>query len=81
MLFRSAIKEFCAQNNLVFWDFFQISKGTQGTAAWRKYKLLNNDLVHFTTAGYALQGALFATAFANAYNNFVSKKLPKTEDK
>ena len=77
----SAIKEFCAQNNLVFWDFFQISKGTEGTAAWRKYKLLNTDLVHFTTAGYALQGALFTAAFANAYNEFVSKKLPKTEDK
>ena len=76
-----SIKDFCIQNNLVFWDFFQISKGSQGTAAWRKYKLLNTDLVHFTNVGYALQGALFSTAFANAYNEFVFKKQPKTEDK
>lgn len=70
----AAIKKFCYQNNLVFWDFFQISKGTRGTLAWRKLKLLNTDLVHFANAGYSLQGELLCVAFAKAFNEFTAKK-------
>ena len=70
----TSIKEFCYQNNLAFWDFFQISKGLRGAGMWRKLKLLNTDLVHFTNAGYAIQGALLAEAFAKSFNEFTSKK-------
>ena len=70
----AAIKEFCYQNNVALWNFFDISKGTRGTVAWRKLRLLNTDLVHFTNAGYSLQGALFADAFAKAYNNYTMQK-------
>ena len=66
------LKQFCAKNNIVFYDLYHISKGPYGATTWRKQKLLNTDLVHFTNAGYTLQGALLTKAFAKAYNDFVS---------
>ncbi len=60
------------------WDLFGISKGISGTFLWKKYNLLNTDLVHFTKEGYALQGNLFTDAFFKAYNEFkVDYDTPK----
>ena len=69
-----AITNFCQLNNTAFFDLYTISKGARGAAVWRKLKLLNTDLVHFTNAGYTLQADLLLTAFANAYNDYVAKK-------
>ena len=69
-----AIKNFCLANKVAFYDLYTISKGAVGTRAWRKLKLLNTDLVHFTNAGYSLQGTLLTEAFANAFNDYVAKK-------
>ncbi|MGI9191993.1 MAG: SGNH/GDSL hydrolase family protein [Chitinophagaceae bacterium] len=57
------------------WDLFSISKGISGTYLWKKYNLLNTDLVHFTKEGYALQGNLFVDAFLDTYNRFKENQL------
>ena len=66
------LKNFCNQNNITFYDLYNISNGLHGATIWRKQKLLNTDLVHFTNAGYTLQGALLTKAFAKAYNDFTA---------
>jgi hypothetical protein len=49
-------------------------KGISGTFLWKKFNLLNNDLVHFTKEGYALQGSLFTDAFLSAYELYKQNK-------
>jgi lysophospholipase L1-like esterase len=57
------------------WDLFTISRGISGTHLWKKYNLLNTDLVHFTKEGYALQGNLFVDAILGTYNRFKENQL------
>ena len=64
---------YCNENNLVYWDLFNASKGLKGAAKWKSSKLLQSDLVHFSREGYTLQGNLFVDAFAKAWNGFLSK--------
>lgn len=61
-------------NCTAYWDLFSISKGISGTFLWKKFNLLNNDLVHFTKEGYALQGSLFTDAFLSAYELYKQNK-------
>ena len=70
----SAISNYCFKNNIAFYDLYAANRGVRGTLAWRKLKLLNTDLVHFTNAGYFLQGTLLTEVFANAYNNYIAEK-------
>lgn len=69
----NAIIAYCNENNLVYWDLFNISKGLEGAKTWRSKQLLRPDLIHFSKEGYVLQGNLFVTAFAKVWNDFLSK--------
>lgn len=69
-----AIKDFCFQNNLCFWDLFNVSKGLEGASNWKSLQLLRPDLVHFSKDGYVLQGNLFLTAFSELWNKFLPTK-------
>jgi len=68
-----ALNEFCVQNNLVYWDLFNASKGLEGATIWKSSQLLRGDLVHFSKEGYVLQGNLFVDAFAKVWNDFLLK--------
>jgi lysophospholipase L1-like esterase len=70
----TAIIDYCTQNNLVYWDLYNISKGGDGARNWKNKRLLGQDLVHFSKEGYVLQGNLFVQAFAKSWNTFLNKK-------
>ncbi len=70
----TTIQNFCVDNNLVYWDLFNISKGLEGTKDWKTNQLLRPDLVHFSKEGYQLQGKLFISAFAKSWNNYILNK-------
>ena len=71
IMMAETIKKYSLENEIIFWDFFNISKGLKGASIWRKMKLLRPDLVHYSKDGYVLQGNLLADAFAKLYNEFV----------
>lgn len=66
-----AYSNISADRGLPDWDLFKICGGKAGIPAWKKYGLLGNDLVHYTTEGYQLQGQLLLDAFAHAYNGYI----------
>lgn len=70
----NAIIEYCNQNNVVCWDLFNASLGSDGAKAWKNNQLLNTDLVHFTKKGYVLQADLFVAAFKKTWEEFLLKK-------
>ena len=71
----SAVIDYCEQNNIVYWDLFSVSRGMDGASSWKALQLLRSDLVHFSKEGYALQGNLFVLAFANVWNEFLTKRI------
>ncbi len=86
----AALDNYCAASNITCWDLFKISSGMPGTISWKKTGLLGHDLVHFSSAGYKLQGALLLNALAKGYNQYIKlhpykvavvKPTPKPEIK
>lgn len=69
----NALTTYCNENNIAFWDLFNISNGLKGCYKWKKAQLLRPDLVHFSKDGYVLQANLFVTAFTKSWNDFLSK--------
>jgi hypothetical protein len=68
-----ALMQFSNENNVVCWDLFNASRGSEGATAWKSTQLLRSDLVHFSTEGYILQGNLFVDAFVKIWNAFLNK--------
>lgn len=65
---------FAADNNCACWNLQGITGGDNSALNWRKSHLLRADGVHFTRAGYELQGNLFCKAFLNVYNTYVANR-------
>jgi LysM repeat protein len=51
-----------------FWDLNTIMGGDNSMMYWLKNNLTRKDQLHFTKAGYELQGNLFSSAFLDVYN-------------
>lgn len=56
-------------NGFAFWDFYRIMGGKNSMGWWKRSALAQPDGVHFTPAGYRLQGDLLFEALINAYEN------------
>jgi hypothetical protein len=68
-----ALIQFSNENNVVCWDLFNASRGSEGAKSWKSNQLLRSDLVHFSKEGYELQGNLFVDAFVKVWNDFLNK--------
>lgn len=68
------LSTYCLQNNIALWDLYKITNGYGSAKNWLKKGLLNKDKVHFTSAGYKLQGQLLLSAIAKGYNNYLNSK-------
>lgn len=68
------LSTYCLQNNIAVWDLYKITNGYGSAKNWFKKGLLNKDKVHFTSAGYKLQGQLLLSAIAKGYNNYLNSK-------
>ncbi len=68
--------KFARQNGLAIWNLYDIIGGeTHGCKNWSAAKMFQRDKIHFTHAGYKLQGLLFHEAFIKAYNDYVASQL------
>ncbi len=73
---RRKIIETCEKNGWAYWDLYEVAGGKHAADHWKKGKLLQSDGVHFTKAGYTLQGSLFFAAIIKAYNEYVQYRHP-----
>ena len=67
---------YAKKNNLALWDLYSATGGYKSCYQWKKYHLMQRDGIHFTRAGYELQGNLFYEAITKSYNEYVSHRHP-----
>lgn len=66
-------QEFAETNYLAFWDMYHIVGGeNRACRNWLAADMYQRDRIHFTVAGYTLQGLLLHEALIKAYNNYVA---------
>jgi lysophospholipase L1-like esterase len=63
---------YCNSNHLPVWDLYRITNGFGSAYRWMSRGLMNTDRIHYTSAGYRVQGNLLFNALAKGYNNYVN---------
>ena len=71
----TTIKDFAAKKDFAYWDLYQIGGGENSAEKWKSNGLMSSDSVHYSKAGYAVQGKLLYTSLINTYNETVRKKM------
>jgi lysophospholipase L1-like esterase len=65
--------KYCFDKGYALWDLYKLTGGYSSARNWMKAKLLSPDRVHYTSAGYGLQGKLLLNALSKAYNDFLDR--------
>jgi lysophospholipase L1-like esterase len=71
---REKLIQAATSNNVAYFDLYEASGGKHSADKWKEAVLLRDDGVHFTRAGYELQGNMFYLALIKAYNQYVSDR-------
>lgn len=69
-----AIKEIAARQDCAVWDIYAAMGGKGSSTKWLREKLMQRDRIHFTTAGYQLQGDLLYNALWSAFDRYLDKQ-------
>jgi lysophospholipase L1-like esterase len=64
---RDEIFKLAKKYNAPVWDFYGMMGELGSSKVWAKNKLMRNDLIHFTMAGYTMKGEMFFEAFMKWY--------------
>lgn len=64
---QKAMQELCFEQNVALWDLYRIMGGKYSIKKWYAEGLARRDYIHFTRAGYELQGQLLYEAIVKAY--------------
>jgi lysophospholipase L1-like esterase len=75
-IMRGKLIEYADANGIAFWDLYSVAGGKHIADAWKSNGLMQGDGVHFTKAGYELQGALLYQALIKGYNEYVRYRYP-----
>lgn len=68
----STIVKYGKENHIAVWDMYSIAGGDDNACTnWRSAGLMNKDQIHYTMAGYKLQGQMLGEAIIKAYNKYV----------
>ena len=63
------------ENNCAVWNLYEIMGGSSSIKKWLNSGLAASDKIHFTKAGYNIQGDLLFNAFLQAYDNIIDKGI------
>ncbi len=69
------LKEVAEKTESAYWDLDAVMGGDKTMDLWRNAGLALKDKLHFSVAGYQLQGNLLSLAFLKAYNETVSNPI------
>jgi lysophospholipase L1-like esterase len=64
------------KKSLACWDLYMAGGGKHSADQWKKNNLMQKDGVHFTKAGYELQGNMLYQALMNGYKEYVHYRYP-----
>lgn len=67
-----ALLQSAAQQGVACWDLYSITGGFGSSSEWRKAALMQRDGVHFTKAGYMVQGDLLYKALIYGYQKYAA---------
>jgi lysophospholipase L1-like esterase len=71
---REKLLDYVNESKIASYDLYQATGGKHSADDWKKAALLRDDGIHFTRAGYELQGNMLYDALIKAYNNYVSNR-------
>lgn len=63
--YRKVLLDICKQHHIASYDWYEIAGGEGSSKKWLDEKLLGSDRVHYTSAGYKLNGLLLYEALHN----------------
>ncbi|MFD1872087.1 GDSL-type esterase/lipase family protein [Hymenobacter bucti] len=66
----AVLRTYAQAHDLAYWDFAAVQGGYGSMGQWRAAGLALNDFVHFTTAGYDVQGLLLYLAIQDGFSAF-----------
>jgi lysophospholipase L1-like esterase len=66
----AVMRTYAQAHDLAYWDFAAVQGGYGSMAQWRRAGLAQADLIHFTRAGYDLQGLLLYLAIQDGFAAF-----------
>jgi lysophospholipase L1-like esterase len=72
---RGVIIDYCKSNKLAYWDLYEVMGGHGSIEQWQKSSLAQKDVMHFTRAGYELQGHLLFQALSDGLKDYESNRL------
>ncbi len=75
-IIRDKINAYSDQHNIACWDLYQAGGGLHSADNWRKSRLMRSDGIHFTAAGYAVQGNLLYDALMKGLDEYVQYRHP-----
>lgn len=67
------LKRVAKEENVVCWDLFSATGGSNSCRKWKTQHLMARDRIHFDRQGYEEQGLLLYRAFMNSYNEHLKK--------
>jgi len=67
--------EAAKKNGLAYLDAYQITGGYGSAASWRRNGMLGRDRVHYTQAGYRLQGNILYQGLINSFNKWCGQSV------
>jgi len=68
------IRDYAKENNFALWDLHAFSGGENSAISWKSNGLMSSDSVHYSKAGYSVQGKLLYQSIIKGYNGFVEGK-------
>ena len=71
--FNQYLAAYCNKHRIPYWDLYRITNGHGSARNWAQRGLMSRDRIHFTAAGYRLQGDLLLNALAKGYNFFIQE--------
>jgi len=72
---REILIKIAADEDCAFWDFYSVMGGPASMLNWYKAGLTAKDKIHFSKAGYYLEGDLLFQAILEAWSNHLDKRM------
>ena len=66
------LDKYAAEEGFAVWNLNAITGGPTAVHNWIAAHMMRSDRIHFTPAGYELQGKLFSEALLSAYNDYIN---------
>jgi lysophospholipase L1-like esterase len=68
------IRTYARTHGYALWDLYNITGGENSAQSWKSRGLMSGDSVHYSKAGYIVQGKMLYQSFIKGYNQYVEER-------